>query len=55
MNEFLDFSMTAKQSPGLLIAKCKSAGGMSYDVFTKLYDSMVWPVLAYGAVVCCVK
>ena len=24
---------------------------MSYDVFTKLYDSMVWPVIAYGAAV----
>ena len=58
LNEFLDFSMTAKlvaqsasRALGLLIAKCKSAGGMPYDVFTKLYDSMVWPVIAYGAAV----
>ena len=36
---------------GLLIAKCKSAGGIPYDVFTKLYDSMVWRVIAYGAAV----
>ena len=24
---------------------------MSYDVFTKLYDSLVWPVIAYGAAI----
>ena len=46
LNEFLDF-----RALGLLIAKCKSAGGMPYDVFTKLYDSMVWPVIANGAAV----
>ena len=57
-HEFLDFSMTAKlasqsasRAIGLLIVKCKSAGGMPYDVFTKLCDSMVWPVIAYGAAV----
>ena len=52
MNEFLDFSVKAKlaiRALGLLIAKRKSTGGIPYDVFTKLYDSMVWPVIAYGA------
>ena len=41
LNEFLDFSMTAKlvaqsasRAFGLLIAKCKSAGEMPYDGFT---------------------
>ena len=29
----------------------KKARGIPYDVFTKLYDSMVWPIIAYGAVV----
>ena len=24
---------------------------MPYDVFTKLYDSMIWPVIAYCAAV----
>ena len=24
---------------------------MPYDVFTKLYDSMVWPVIAFGTAV----
>ena len=58
LNVFLDFSMTAKlvaqsasRALGLLIAKCKSAGGMPYDVSTKLYESMVLPVIAYGAAV----
>ena len=58
LNEFVDFSLTAKmvaqsasRALGLLIAKCKSIGGMPYDVFTKLYDSMVWPVISYGAAV----
>ena len=41
----------ASRALGLLIAKCKSAGGMPYDVFTKLYDSMVCPVISYGAAV----
>jgi len=58
LNEFLDFNVTAKmvaqsasRALGLLIAKYKSAGGMPYDVYTKLYDSLVWPVISYGAAV----
>ncbi|KAH3880397.1 hypothetical protein DPMN_004311 [Dreissena polymorpha] len=27
----------------------KTIGGVPYDVYTKLYDSVVWPVIAYGA------
>ncbi|XP_053376628.1 uncharacterized protein LOC128547607 [Mercenaria mercenaria] len=56
LNEFLDYSVTAKfvsqaagRALGLLIAKFKSIGGMPYNVYTKLYDSLVWPVIAYGA------
>ena len=26
-------------------------GGMPYDVFTKLYDSVVWPIFSYGAAI----
>ncbi len=26
-------------------------GGLPYNVFTKLYDSVVWPVINYGAAV----
>lgn len=34
---------------GLLIAKYRSIGGMPYDVFTKLFETLVWPVISYGA------
>ena len=59
-NEFLDYHViyTAKAvaqraSPALclLIAKFKCMGGMPYNVFTKLYDAIVWPVKNYGACV----
>ena len=30
-------------------------GGMSYDVFTQLYDTLVWPVIDYGASVWGIK
>jgi len=56
LNEHLDFSFTAKtvaqsanRALGLLIAKCKIMGGLPYDAFTKLYDSVVWPIINYGA------
>lgn len=56
LQEHLDFNVTAKmvaqsasRALGLLIAKCKISGGVPYNVFTKLYDTVVWPVIAYGA------
>ena len=56
LNESLDFSVTAKtvsqsasRALGLLIAKYKCIGGMTYNVFTKLYDTLVWPVISYSA------
>ena len=62
LNEFLDYNVTAKavaqsasRALGLLTAKFKSIWGMPYDVYTKLYDAMVWPVLSYGASVWGVK
>ena len=36
---------------GLVIANCKYAGGVPYNVFKKLYDTIVWPVIGYGAAV----
>ena len=55
-HEHLDWNVTANvvvqsanRALGLLITKSKSLGGMPYRVFTKLYDSMVWSVVAYGA------
>jgi hypothetical protein len=49
----LDFNVTAncvaQSAFGLLIAKSKAIGGVLYDAFKKLFDSLVWPVIAYGA------
>ena len=42
---------SASRALGLLIAKAKSLGGMPHATFNKLYDSMVWPVLDYGAAI----
>ena len=62
LTEHLDFDVTAKivaqsagRALGLLIAKYKSLGGMPYKVFTKLYDSLVWSVVSYGASIWGVK
>ncbi len=55
-NEHLDKNMMAKSFAksanrvlGLLIAKCNAFGGIPHDVFTKLYDSLVSPVIEYVA------
>ena len=56
LSEHLDYDImtkavaqSASHALGLLIAKCKTMGGVPYDVFTKLYDSVVWPVISYSA------
>lgn len=56
LTEYLDYSITAKvvaqragRALGLLIAKFKSCGGLPYEVYTKLYYSLVIPVISYGA------
>lgn len=56
LSEHLDYSITAKivaqsvnHALGLLITKSKAFGVLQYDVFTKLYDSLVCPVVLYGA------
>ena len=58
IHEHLDWNVTAKvvaqsanRALGLLIAKSKFLGGMPYSVFSKLFDSVVWSVIAYGAAV----
>ena len=55
-SEYLDYNIMAKhvaqrasRALGLLIAKCKTIGGVPYTVFTKLYDSVVWPVISYSS------
>ncbi len=43
------FAKSANRVLGLLIAKCNAFGGIPHDVFTKLYDSLVSPVIEYVA------
>jgi hypothetical protein len=54
----MDYNVTAKavaqsanRALGLLIAKSKCFGGLAYNCFVKLYESMVMPVITYGAAV----
>ena len=54
----LDLSVTAQSEAksairafDLLISKANAFGGLSYKCFTKLYESMVVPVIRYGAAV----
>ena len=56
LSEHLDYNIMAKcvaqsasRALGLFIAKCKNIGGVPYNVFTKLYDSVVWLVISYSA------
>ena len=58
LDEFLDFNVTASfvsksasRALGLLIAKFKAVGGMPYNVFTSLFESMVWSIVACGAAI----
>ena len=55
-NEFLDMSRSIREitksascALGAVYTKYVHAGGMSYDVYTKLISSLVEPVLFYGA------
>ena len=36
---------------GLVIAKCNVFGGFNFESYSKLYDTMVWSVVNYGAAV----
>jgi hypothetical protein len=56
LTEYLDFDIMAKTAAqsasralGLIIAKSKCVGGFSFDVYTKLYDTMVRPIINYSA------
>ncbi len=58
LNEHLDKSLVAKsfaksanRALGLLIAKHIAFGGMPHNVFTKLYDSLVAPVIEYAVAI----
>ena len=56
--EHMDWNIMAKvvvhsanRALELLIAKSKALGGMPYDIYTKLFDAMIWPVISYRAAV----
>lgn len=58
ITDHLDFNVTAKivaksasRALGLLIAKSKAFGGFRYSTFTKLYDTLVYPVINYGSAI----
>ena len=44
-----EITKSASRALSALYAKCISCGGMTYDVYNKLYKSLVEPVLYYGA------
>ncbi|XP_063415978.1 uncharacterized protein LOC134697626 [Mytilus trossulus] len=56
LTEYLDYQLMAKavaksasRALGLLIVKSKMHGGFQHKFFSKLYDTMVWSVISYGA------
>ena len=54
LTEFLDYNGVARSAGralSLLIVKSKAHGGFHFDTYTKLYDSLVWSVISYGAAI----
>ena len=58
IDEFIDYNVTVKhiskhasRALGSIIAKSKSLGGLPFKCFSKLYDSLVLPILTYGAAI----
>ena len=58
LTEFLNYDVMAKavaksanRALSLIIVKSKAHGGFQYSTFTKLFDSLVWPVISYGAAI----
>ncbi len=56
LTQFMDLNITvryvaqaAPRALRVLVAKSKSQGGLLFRVFTQLYDSLVQPILDYGA------
>ena len=40
---------SASRALGLLIVKCKAHRGFQHNIYTKLFDTMVWSVINYGS------
>ena len=58
LNECLDYQFMAKavaksasRALGLLIVKSKTHGGFQHNIFTKLFDTLVWSVINYGSAI----
>ena len=56
LNEYVDYSesitmvvQSASRAFGSIISKFRSRGGLPFAVYTKLYDTLVWPILNYSA------
>ena len=56
LTEFLNYDImasnvakSASRALGLVIHKSKQNGGFPFECFTKMYDSLVWPVIEYGS------
>ena len=39
----------ANRSLGAVITKFKTLGGLPYTTYSKLYDSLVWPIVEYSS------
>ena len=44
-----EITKSSSRAISALYTKCLQAGGMTYNVFTKLYESLVEPVMLYSA------
>ena len=58
LTEFLDYNEMTKavarsagRASSLPIVKSKAHGGFHFDTYTKLYDSLVWSIISYGAAI----
>ena len=56
LTEHMDYNIMAKhvaksanRELGLVISRYKALGGLPYNSFTKLYDSVVYSTISYGA------
>ncbi|MEW8546795.1 MAG: hypothetical protein AB2693_25050 [Candidatus Thiodiazotropha sp.] len=53
LEEHMNYDVTAKavakDASRALGLESKSAGGLLYSVFTRLYDTVVWSTISYGA------
>ena len=58
LSEHLNYNLKAKQvaksasrALGLVISKYKAFGGLPFSTFSKLFDSIVWSTINYGAAI----